>query len=59
MLNHEVTRVGSRLRTTSDQAVYSVIQDRLDMASQLEGAQPLEITLLRVSLISGCSVPPR
>ena len=34
MLNHEVTRVG-HTALTSDQAVYSVIQDRLDMASQL------------------------
>ena len=34
MLNNEVTRVG-HTALTSDQEVYSVIQDRLDMASQL------------------------
>ena len=34
MVNHEITRVGHTALTT-DQAVYSVIQERLDLASQL------------------------
>ena len=59
MLNHEVTRVG-HTALTNDQAVYSVIQTGWTWPARLwRGAQPLRITLLRVSLLQRGQPPPR